>query len=133
MSTKFHVLNSLESLKGIPAIRTFDNRGGIPSLQTTTTEVRNMYMVYQQVISLVSLLRLPALLWQPLGRLPLPTLEQPTLTLEFPLLTLEYPPCQIYQPSFELESSVLFSFKLATTTCKVRVMFLLKKNFLKQP
>ena len=31
--------------------------GGTLSLQTTTTEVRNIYMVYQQVISLVSLLR----------------------------------------------------------------------------
>ena len=43
--TKFHVLNSLESLKGIPVIRTFDKRGCTPSLQTTTTEVRNIYMV----------------------------------------------------------------------------------------
>ena len=60
--TKFHVLNSLESLKGIPVIRTFDKRGCTPSLQTTTTEVRNIYMVYQQVISLVSLLP-PELLW----------------------------------------------------------------------
>ena len=42
MSTEFHVLNSLESFKGIPVKRTFDNRGGTPSLQTTTTEVRNM-------------------------------------------------------------------------------------------
>ena len=31
--------------------------GGTLSLQTTTTEVRNIYMVYQQVISLVSLSR----------------------------------------------------------------------------
>ena len=50
MSTNFHVLNSLESLKGIPVIRTFDKRGGIPSLQITTTEVRNIYIVYQQMI-----------------------------------------------------------------------------------
>ena len=50
MSTNFHVLNSLESLKGIPVIRTFDERGGIPSLQITTTEVRNIYIVYQQMI-----------------------------------------------------------------------------------
>ena len=63
MFTKFHVLNSLESLKGIPVIRRFDKRGGTASLQITTTEVRNIYMVYQQVISLVSLLRHPALLW----------------------------------------------------------------------
>ena len=46
MSTKFHVLNSLESLKGIPVIRTFDKRGGALSLKTSTTEVRNVYMVY---------------------------------------------------------------------------------------
>ena len=63
MSPKFHVLNSLESLKGIPVIRTFDKRGGTPSFQTTITEIRNIYMVYQQVIRLVSLLRPPALLW----------------------------------------------------------------------
>ena len=63
MSTKFHVLNSLESLKGIPVIRTFDKRGCTPSLQTTTTEVRNIYVVYQQVISLVSLPCPPELLW----------------------------------------------------------------------
>ena len=54
MFTKFHVLNSLESLKGIPVIRRFDKRGGTASLQITTTEVRNIYMVYQQVISLVA-------------------------------------------------------------------------------
>ena len=30
---------------------------GTPSLQTTITEVRNIYMIWQQVISLVSLLR----------------------------------------------------------------------------
>ena len=50
MSTNFHVLNSLESLKGIPVIRTFDKHGSIPSLQITTTEVRNIYIVYQQMI-----------------------------------------------------------------------------------
>ena len=37
-------------MKGIPVIRTFDKRGGIPSLQITTTEVRNRYIVYQQII-----------------------------------------------------------------------------------
>ena len=37
-------------MKGIPVIRTFDKRGGIPSLQITTTEVRNRYIVYQQMI-----------------------------------------------------------------------------------
>ena len=63
MSTKFHVLNSLESLKGIPVIRTFDKRGGALSLKTTKTEVSDVYMVYQQVISSVSLLCPPALLW----------------------------------------------------------------------
>ena len=36
-------------MKGIPVIRTFDKRGGIPSLQITT-EVRNIYIVYQQMI-----------------------------------------------------------------------------------
>ena len=44
MSTKFHALNSLVSLTGIPVIRTFDKRGGTPSLQTATTKVRNIYM-----------------------------------------------------------------------------------------
>ena len=89
----------LESLKGIPVIRTFDQRGGSPSLQTTTTEVRNIYMVYQQMISLVSLLRPPSPPLQPLGHLPLPTLDPP-LTLGCPpLLTLGYPSRPIYQQS----------------------------------
>ena len=35
-------------------LRTFDKRGGTLSLKITTTEVRNIYMVYQQVISLVT-------------------------------------------------------------------------------
>ena len=35
-------------------LRTFDKRGGTLSLKTTTTEVRNIYRVYQQVISLVT-------------------------------------------------------------------------------
>ena len=35
-------------------LRTFDKRGGTLSLKTTTTEVKNIYMVYQQVISLVT-------------------------------------------------------------------------------
>ena len=35
-------------------LRTFDKRGGTLSLKTTTTEVKNTYIVYQQVISLVS-------------------------------------------------------------------------------
>ena len=86
-------------------------------------------MVYQQVISLVSLLGHPAFLWKPLGRLHLPTLEHPPLTLSFPpLLTLDI----LYlsaESSFDLESSMFFSFKLATTACKVRVMFLLKTFF----
>ena len=100
MSTKFHVLISFESLKSIPVIRMFDKRGCSPSLLTTTTAVRNIYTVYQQMISLVSLLRPPAFLWYPLGRLPLPTLEHPLLTLEFiPLLTLGYPARPIYQQS----------------------------------
>ena len=64
MSTKFQVLNSLESLKGIPVIRTFDKRGGTPSPQTTTTKVGNIYMVYQQVISLASMFRPRALLYR---------------------------------------------------------------------
>ena len=51
------------------------------------------------MISLVSLLRPPALLWYPLGRLPLATLD-PLLTLGFlPLLTLGYPARPIYQQS----------------------------------
>ena len=33
---------------------TFDKRGGTLSLKITTTEVRNIYMVYQQAISLVT-------------------------------------------------------------------------------
>ena len=37
-------------MKGIPVIRTFDKHGSIPSLQITTTEVRNIYIVYQQMI-----------------------------------------------------------------------------------
>ena len=55
-------------MKGIPVIRTFDKRGGSPSLQTTTTEVRNIYMVYQLMISLVSLLSPPSPPLQPLER-----------------------------------------------------------------
>ena len=55
-------------MKDIPVIRTFDKRGGSPSLQTTTTEVRNIYMVYQQMISLVSLLRPPSPFLQPLEK-----------------------------------------------------------------
>ena len=35
-------------------LRTFNKRGGTLSLKTTTTEVRNINMVYQQVISSVT-------------------------------------------------------------------------------
>ena len=38
------LLKKFVSLKGIPVIRTIDKRGGTPSLQTTTTKVRNIYM-----------------------------------------------------------------------------------------
>ena len=51
------------------------------------------------MISLVSLLRPPSPPLEPLGRLPLSTLDPP-LTLGFPpLLTLGYPPRPIYQHS----------------------------------
>ena len=76
MSTNFHVLNSLESLKGIPVIRTFDKRGGIPSLQITTTEVRNIYMVYQQMIK-VKLVKLLLVLIAS-STLPATSLEEST-------------------------------------------------------
>ena len=35
-------------------LRTFDKRGGTLSLKTTTTEVKNIHIVYQLVISLVT-------------------------------------------------------------------------------
>ena len=62
-------------------------------------------MVYQQAISLASLLRPPALFYRLLNIL--------HWLLDILLVR-------------ELESSVFFSFKLTTTTCKVRVMFLLQ-------
>ena len=73
-------------------------------------------MVYQQVISLASLLRRPALLYRLLN----------ILHWLLDILLVGFISRVLVR---ELESSVFFSFKLTTTTCKVRVMFLLQTPF----
>ena len=83
------VLNSLESLKGVPVIRTFDKRGGTPSLQTTTTEVWNIHMLYQQLICFSATASSPS---------SASFVASWPLTLGFSsLLTLGYLPRPIYQ------------------------------------
>ena len=73
-------------------------------------------MVYRQVISLASLLRPPALLYRLLN----------ILHWLLDILLVGFISRVLVR---ELESSVFFSFKLTTTTCKVRVMFLLQTPF----
>ena len=72
-------------MKGIPVIRTFDKRGGIPSLQITTTEVRNRYIVYQQMIRVMLVKLLLVLI--ALNTFPATSLEVSTFEMQVcPLL-----------------------------------------------